>query len=220
MENALEQEQEMIVNRLQRKLQRLQQPLPYPQSLGSDSRCESSSDEISNLSSNDASQKYVELKKQYESQQAFIGHLRMQIGELTRRIEQLHFDNLKLSNASGDLVSVDSIQVWISLLWNIRSSHPSHSYHSIRSSFFFRQSLGSGGEEGAMFDSLLKKISNLQKDKEQLILEVEQEEEYLTNTLQQRLERVSMPGHSFPLFFLVHIMRLFPMYRSLKRKWK
>lgn len=43
-----------------------------------------------------------------------------------------------------------------------------------------------------MFDSLLRKISNLQKDKEQLILEVEQEEEYLTNTLQHRLEQVSI----------------------------
>lgn len=109
MENALEQEQEMIVNRLQRKLQRLQQPRPFSQTFGSDSRCESSSEEISNLSSNDASQKYVELKKQYESQQAFIVHLRTQIDELTRRIEQLHLDNLKLSNATGDLVGVDYI---------------------------------------------------------------------------------------------------------------
>jgi len=36
----------------------------------------------------------------------------------------------------------------------------------------------------------LKRISNLKKEKGELLLQVEQEEEYLTNTLQKKLNQV------------------------------
>lgn len=104
MENALEQEQEMIVNRLQKKLQRLQQSKNLSQNFNYDSRCESSSDEISTISSTEALHKYEELKKQYENQQSLIVNLRTQIDELTQRIEKIRTNNLTLSNASTDLV--------------------------------------------------------------------------------------------------------------------
>jgi uncharacterized coiled-coil protein SlyX len=106
MENILEQEQEMIVNRLQKKLQRLQHPKTTSPTLNYDSRCESSADEMSITASTDTIQKYMELKKQYEDQKCLIDNLHAQINELTLRIEQLQTDNMTLRNASVGLINV------------------------------------------------------------------------------------------------------------------
>jgi len=43
----------------------------------------------------------------------------------------------------------------------------------------------------------LKRISGLKKEKGELMLQVEQEEEYLTKTLQKKLSQVSLTGYIF-----------------------
>ena len=49
-------------------------------------------------------------------------------------------------------------------------------------------------EEQAITTQLLKRLEDLKKDKEKLLVQVEQEEEYLTNTLQQKLTQVASPS--------------------------
>ncbi|KAF9309770.1 hypothetical protein BGZ91_007296, partial [Linnemannia elongata] len=52
-------------------------------------------------------------------------------------------------------------------------------------------------EEENISNRLLKRISGLKKEKGELMLQVEQEEEYLTKTLQKKLSQASPPSTFF-----------------------
>jgi hypothetical protein len=52
----------------------------------------------------------------------------------------------------------------------------------------------------------MKHLNDLKKEKEMLVLQVEREEEYLTNTLQKKLEQVRIIHSPFLDFFLWFVL--------------
>jgi hypothetical protein len=104
MENALEQEQEMIFNRLQKEMDQLRRS-GTSSVFNGDSQFELSSDEFSSIISTENLLDCSELKKQYENKKSLVSQLYTEIEELNRKIDLLRTENLSLRIENPTLVS-------------------------------------------------------------------------------------------------------------------